>query len=181
MKMAIVAVLLGIMAFLAAVIVPLALSGNLSSEAIGKAMKKESPVPEAARSQGEVDGLVRALKDREAELDRREEKVKAEEARLKKMQAELDDLRAELANIHLQVQEALGTEDAGKAERVKETALAISKMKPANAAESLKDWTPEDAAEVLRNVKERERGKILDAMEPTQAAQVLKSLQNSKL
>ncbi len=174
-------VILPLIVFGAALIVPLALTGNLNKESIQKlASRSKKPVtlqPDPSR----VDFLVRALKERQADLDAREEKVREDEARLKKMESDLEALRTELLAIQKQVQDTLGAEDAAQKERLQVVADDLAKMRPQNAVEVMKDWSEEQQIAVLKLIPGRQRVKILDSMEPKEAATLLEALQAPQL
>lgn len=178
----VVVVILVLAAFLAAILIPMGMSGKLTKESLDKLLGKEEPKPEEGPAKAsKEDILVRAIKDREEELDQREAKVREEEDRIRKMQSDLDQFRNELLTLQMQIQEMVKAEDSNRETRLKDVAQSLGKMKPANAAQTLSSWTPDDAADVLRLVKERERGRILDAMQPEQASMVLKSIQANRL
>jgi len=175
--------------FAGAVLGPLALSGNLNQDGLNKLLGKPpvekpgeagAPGAEGAAPQGDVDPLVAALKAREEEIARREEEVRKQEESLRKMTADLEAMRDDLATMQTQIDEKIAREDDSRKERMQEVALSLAKMKPTNAAASLKSWSPEDAAAVLRLVKDRERGKILDAMGES-AAPLLQVLQQPRI
>jgi len=173
---------LGIVCFLAAVLVPVIATGNFSKEGLAKLSGRGAPeaiVEEEAPD--DVTPLVRALRQREDGLAKREAKLKEDEERLKMMQADLDKLRAELKTVQAQITQALQAADVDKKARLEEVAKSLAEMKPQNAADTLKEWPPEDAANVLRLVKDKERGKILDSMDPEKAAIVLRAIQERVL
>lgn len=176
--------------FAGAVVGPLALSGNLNQEGLNKLLGKAPAAPAAGEAgapgadgtvvQGDVEPLAAALKAREEEIARREEEVRKQEEVLRKMMTDLDTMRDDLATMQTQIDEKINKEDDARKERMQEVALSLAKMKPANAAASLESWSAEDAAAVLRLVKDRERGKILDAM-GEKAAPLLQVLQQPRI
>lgn len=178
---ALVIALAAIAAFAAAALVPLHLSGNLNKEGIERIFGKEPP-PAPAEEADTVsqDPLTDALKKKEESLKAREEELRQKEEQVKKMTADLEALRSDIATMQAQMEEKLSQEDAAQAERLQTVAQSLSKMKPANAAASLESWDPKEAATVLKLVKERERGRILDAM-GDKAAPLLRALQDKRL
>jgi len=174
--------LLALLVFAAALLVPVALSGNLNQQGFEKIFKKEEAAPPvAAPAPDPATPLLRAIKQQRENLDKREAKVREDEQRLQTMQADLDQLRDELQDILEQIQAKLSEEDTAQQQRLTEVALTLSKMKPRNAAETLKTFSAAEAAGVLRLVKDRERTKILDSMDQDQAALILKTLQEPRI
>ncbi len=184
MKKLAVFMVLPLVSFLATVVALTLLSGNLSKEKLLGAFggKSGKPAPAVQEEQpSESDMFARALKQRDEDLKQREAKVREEEERIKKMQVDLQQLRTELATIQTQIQTVLKTEEASRKVALNDVAMSLSKMKPQNAADTLSEWPASDAADILRLIKDKERGKILDAMKPEKAAPLLKSLQEPKL
>ena len=172
--------LLALVSFAAALVGMVAASGNLSKESIEQLIKKPEPQVVAEQAQDDVGPLARALREREQKLDERQRAVSEREARVSQMLAELDELRAEVLAIQKQIQAALDSEETDRQTRLEDVAKSLAEMKPTNAAQVLEDWPVEDAAEVLRLIKEKDRGKILDGMEPAKTAVLLRALQERK-
>ncbi len=171
-------VLLAAISFIGAVAGALALTGNLTKENILEIVKPQPKETTAAETtEDDVGPLSRALQKREAELDKRERELDKQEERLDQRLAELKALREEIAQIRKQIQTALEKQDAERDKRMQDVADSLAEMDPANAAQTIEQWPTEDAAVALRLIKERERGKILDEMDPEKAGLVLRSLQ----
>ncbi len=168
-------ILLGIVSFALTVFGLVAATGNLPN--LQKIFKGEVAEKKVVEEPDELDQLARELKAREERLTEQEAKLSREEEQLKQRQQELDDTLSKLEDISGQIQESIGEADADREERLKVTAESYAAMKAANAAEALKDWPAEDAANILRLIKDKDRGKILDQMEPRQAALILRTLQ----
>ena len=174
--------LLALVVFAAALLVPVALTGNLNQKGFEKIFKKEKAAPPvAAPAPDPATPLLRAIKQQREALDTREAKVREGEQRLQTVQADLDQLRDELQAILDEIQAKLSEEDTAQQQRLNEVAQALSKMKPSNAAETLKTFTAAEAAGVLRLVKDRDRTKILNSMDQEQAALILKTLQEPRI
>jgi flagellar motility protein MotE (MotC chaperone) len=168
--------LVAAIAFAGTVAAILAITGNLSQESL---MKIVSPAPAPVETApeakpDETDAVIRALQARDEDLNKREAAVKEEEDRLKKEQADLDVLRTQLVGIQQEIGKTIEAEDADHRKRVQNVALSLAKMKPAQAAKTLGTWSVQDAAKALRFMKDKERGKLLDA-------KILLYLQNEKL
>jgi len=181
-------IVLAVLSFCGTLLGLMAVSGHLSKEQLKKvvapqktAEEKTSEEKEAEAPKDEAEPLARALQARDEELKRREEKVHEDEARLKKMQADLDTLRTDVLRIETKIESDMktsvaATDEADKA-RLQDVAKSMGKMKPTNAIEIMKEWTPQEAAALMRLLKEKERVKILDAMPPEKAASILQALQ----
>ena len=168
-----------IVSFAAALVTATALTGNLSKEGIARLVKGAPEVTAAPTEPADDLGpLTRALRAREEELAKREAAVKQREERVSQMEADLGQLRTEILEIQQQIQQAIDGEETNREKRVTEVATSLSAMKPDKAAKALDGWPDiADAADVLRRIKDRDRGKILDAMEPEKAALLLRKLQ----
>lgn len=175
-------VIIPIIALVGTVVACLALTGNLSKEQMLKIVGKGPAAEQAEETpKEEADPYLRALQQREEALKKREAKLQDNEAQIKKSQADLDQLKTELEAVQKQIGDTLKNEDADAQKRISDVALSLSKMKPANAAKTLDTWEAADVAKVLRVVKEKDRGKILDAMPPEKAAAVLLELKAAKI
>ncbi|HUW60831.1 MAG TPA: hypothetical protein VMZ06_07460 [Candidatus Bathyarchaeia archaeon] len=175
-------ILLALVVFAAALLVPVAMSGNLNQQGFERIFKdKEAAPPVTAPTPDPATPLLRAIKQQRENLDAREAKVREDEQRLQTMQADLDQLREELQTILEGIQAKLSEEDTDQQQRLTEVAQALSKMKPRNAADTLKTFSAAEAAGVLRLVKDRDRTKILDSMDQEQAALILKTLQEPRI
>ncbi len=156
----------------------LALTGQLNSESLnkllGRAEDSQEPVKEESE---EVDPLAQQLKERARQLEQEQAQLAEERKRLQIAQQELEELQDQLEQI-LQELTALKQEaDADYQTRLQDAALTLGAMDDRKAAEALQQWPPEYAAEVLRNVKEKQRAKILDAMKnPEDVALILERL-----
>ncbi|MCX5771197.1 MAG: hypothetical protein NTZ09_13140 [Candidatus Hydrogenedentes bacterium] len=174
--------LLALIVFAAALLVPVALTGNLNQQGFDKIFKKgEAAPPVAAPAPDPATPLLRAIKQQRDELGKREAKVREDEQRLQTMQSDLEQLRDELQGILEQIQAKLTEEDTDQQQRLAEVAQSLSKMKPRNAADTLKTFSATEAAGVLRLVKDRDRTKILDSMDQDQAALILKTIQEPRI
>ena len=161
---------LAVVSFILTLLLPIALSGNLSKEGLTKLFTK-TPPPEQSVVEKEdpLDPFVRALKEREEALNKREEALKTQEEQIKKSQADLDQLRKAVEAQQTDINEKVKQADADQQKRMKMVADSLAKMKPGVAADSIKELTPEEAAQLLMLMKDKERAKILNQF-TTQAA-----------
>lgn len=157
------------------------MAGGFTKEGLQKLLGVE-PVQTAEAtppaSTEQIPELLKAIKEREAELDEREAVLKAEEARVNEQRAQLVELRTTLSALVAEATKTMDEAEASKRQQLQNVALSLSAMEPENAADAIGSWAPEDAAIVLQLIEEeRQRGAILDSLEPDQAASVLRAMQ----
>ncbi len=168
---------LAVLAFTGTVVAALAATGNLSQDVLKRLVKgpgvsqaAPAPVDDAGPVLEALKRREQALKDREADLARREDILRIQER-------DIDQMKSEVNEMLTQVKASLETVDEKRDAQLAEVAKSFAAMKARNAAEALQAWPAEDAADILRRVKEKERGKILDEMEPTKASMILRTIQ----
>ena len=157
----------------------LAVTGNLSREGFERILSGPPPAEIAAPAVDEISPVLRALREREEALAQREAEAARQEEMLRIQQRDLDQMRIELADTLAKLKESLDAADEQRDERLAEVAKSFAAMRARNAAEALQGWPTEDAADVLRRVREKERGRILDEMDPAKASMILRSIQES--
>lgn len=175
--------LIGLVVFGITLVTALAVTGNLNGEAIA-ALTGSAPAPVAAPEPAGSDALgplAQQLRSREADLNAREMKVKEMEVQLQQRQASLEKMRTELETLQKQIGGAMDEADTERETRVQSVAITVEKMKPDKAAERLSALPAEEAAEILALVKDKSRGKIIEAMELEQATRILRMLQESPI
>lgn len=175
-------IILGLAAFLITLMVPVALSGNLSMETLNRiigreAADKKSEPATPVEEPDDIDPLVKALKAREEKVAQREAELAKEAARLDQDKAHVKELVGELEQILAQITQSLDTADANREKQIGEVAKSFASMKPKNAAQALETLPAEDAIAYLKYIKEKDRGKILDEMQPDKVAVLLQMLQ----
>ncbi len=157
------------------------MSGALTKEGLRKLLDVE-PAPAAdsvkPASEEQIPELVKALQEREQELKEREEALKTEAARVEETRAQNEELLTVLRDLVADASQSLDKADADKQARLQNVALSLGAMKPAQAAEAIASWAPEDAAVVLQMIEDRGRGKILDNLKPDEAAAILRAMEN---
>jgi len=157
----------------------LAATGQLSMDTVDQILGRgeaAEPAP-AVEAPDEVDGLVRALRDREQTLAERAARLEEREQRLAATERELMELREEVENLLDQLTGALAEQEEDRERRLQEVADSLAGMRPGNAAEAVSELDPDIAARVLSLMDQRDRGKVLDEMEPRMAASLLSELQ----
>ena len=186
MKMVLFAVI-GLLSFAGALAGGLAMTGNLSGEALsrivlgpkaGETGQREGTESDKPRETEDPLGpLAQQIKKKENELKDREDQLNQREAQINQRETELAQLQTKLEELQKQIGGSLADADKERQTRIQTVASTIEKMKPLKAAESLQNMPPEDAAAVLSLVKAKERGKVVEAMKPEMATRVLRLLQ----
>ena len=161
---------LALLSFVLTLLLPIALSGNLSKEGVKKLFTKTPPAEQSIiEKEDPLDPFVRALKEREEALNKREETLKGQEDQVKKSQADLEQMRKDVEAKLTAIEEKVKQADADQVKRMLVVATSLAKMKAPVAADSLKELTPDEAAQLLLLMKDKERAKILNQF-TTQAA-----------
>ena len=169
--------LLAAMVFVATLAAALAATGNLSPDALQRLVKGQTASQKAPVPVDEAGPVLQALKQREQALKEREAEISRREEMQRIQERDLEQTKSEVTELLAQIQASLATVDEKRDEQLTEVANSFAAMKARNAAEALQAWPAEDAANILSRVKDKERGKILDEMEPTKASMILRNIQ----
>lgn len=176
--------LISVISFLGTLVGALALTGNLSADAV-KRIVSGTPAESAApgpTSRDPLGPLAEALNQKEAQLKEREQALRQREARVEQREKELERLRADIETMRSEISTAMDEADAQQEERRKTVADTLAAMRPENAARTLESMPRDEVAAILNLVPNRNRGKIMDAMkEPDTASDVLQALQDQRL
>ena len=116
--------------------------------------------------------ILRDLRTRADELDRREAALDEREAALATLEAEAAATMDELQAMRAEITETLGRQKVATDERVTALARMVDTMKAREAADLLAGMDRDVALLVLRKVKPKQAGKILGEM-PTATAREL--------
>ena len=175
--------LIAFVSFIGALALALLLTGNLSKQALEQVMGKEAVLEMEGQSQDEnLGALAEEIKQKEATFTKREQQLKARETQLIQRELELEQLRTQLESIQKEIDSSLENADKARQVRLQTVALTIASMKADKAAERLEELPPEDVAEILQLIeKDKDRGKIMESLEPKFATRVLRALQEKKL
>ncbi len=175
--------LIGIMSFAACLALMLFFTGNLNQEALDRLLGGETaPVekaPEQAAPVDELGSLADRLKKKEAELRKRQEQLDQRETQLNERETNLQQLVAQMETLRAEIDATIDDREKERAKRLESIAVRMEAMKPDKAAKVLKelaDENPEDAARVFNTIKTQEAGKILDALDPSDATRILREL-----
>jgi flagellar motility protein MotE (MotC chaperone) len=113
------------------------------------------------------DERMKALKEKEAILEKKEMELTEKEKQLKKLKEEIKVETKKLANIQASVNKMMATLSEDSAKRVAKLAKIYESMKGDNAARIIVELYQKDkeiAIEVIKKMSPRKSGKILDAM-----------------
>lgn len=171
---------LAVIAFLAAILVPLAMSGNLNSESLERLLGREPEPSTIVEEKDPLGPLAQKLQERERALDTFEQSLNERAARLDQREREIDETLEQIEEIQDRIGQQMDEMDAERQERIGKLADMIGAMDPREAAEDLEALSPEDAAEVLILVKDRTAGSILDEMEHRKRVLVHQILQDRR-
>lgn len=159
----------------------LAVTGNLSGEALARIAGGDPapglPAPGAPAVSDPLSPVAQQLKRREDALLEREARLKTWEAQLIQREGSLESLRKELESLQKQLNTTVAEAEADRKSRLEAVAITIEKMRPERAAERLLGLPTEEAAEILVLVRDKARGKIIEAMDADQATRVLRVMQ----
>ena len=179
MKIVLFAVL-ALISFVGALAGALAMTGNLSAEALTQVISGAPAAEEQHKAEPETDALgplAQQIKKKENDLKEREQQLEQRESQIAQREQELTQLQKKLEDLQKQVNGGLEDAEKERRARIQTVAQTIEGMKSQKAAESLENMPPEDAAAVLGLVKPKERGKIVEAMKTEAATRVLRILQ----
>jgi len=159
----------------------LAATGHLNQEAFqrirGKEVVKEAQDGEKKVTADSLGALAEQLKQREASIAAKEKELAENETRLEARKKGLDQQTAELKTLMQQIDGNLAQAEQDRQAKIKAQALSVANMEAESAAKALESLPTQDAAAILLDVKDKQRGEILNTMTPEKAASILKALQ----
>ncbi len=176
-------IILSILSFIGTIVGMLAVTGNLSAEAMKKMLSpssgvaQQSPISRPNIQEDTIATLIEQIQKKEALLKQKEEEIKKKEEELKLKAQELQQIQSNIEGIQKELSSKLEGDKKDRAVQMQTIAVTLSGMKPDKAAERLKTMNPDEIAEILSYVKPKERGKIVEALDAQLAAQVLQALQ----
>lgn len=177
--------MIGLLSFVLALAGAMAVTGNLSGEALGRLMGQSEAGLGAATGtapvEEEMSMLARRLKEREEALDRREADLVRRETEFAKRGGELQQLQTTIEDRLKEIQGALAQNDTELQARRQTTANTLERMDAKKAAERMTGLPADEAAEILRLVKDKQRAKIIEQMAPDEAVRLLRLLQEPSL
>ena len=116
--------------------------------------------------------VLRDLRQRSLELDRRQAELDERVGALAELEKEAADELVRLAAMRDAIVELMEQQQAGSQERIASLARVVDTMKAAEAATMLGGMDEDIALQVLRKIKPKQAGKVLGAM-PDKKAQEL--------
>jgi flagellar motility protein MotE (MotC chaperone) len=167
---------IALIAFGAAIVVPIGLSGSLNADGLGKILGRTPPADptEDAKTKAPERDIASAWASRLRDEEERQRQKAAEleewEKRLELQQQDLEKQQAYIAEMQTDINAKLDRLDGEENTRLADAAKLIEGMKATGAAESLAAMKPEEAAEIIRRMKPgRNVGKIMDAFTDAEA------------
>ncbi len=161
---------IALLAFGAAIVVPIGLSGDLNADGLGKILGRTPPAEPAEESEHKnpetdiASAWAGRLRDEEERQRKRAAELDERENRLELQEDDLEEQQAYIAELQTDINTKLDRLDGEENTRLADAAKLIEGMKATGAAESLAAMKPEEAAEIVRRMKPgRNVGKIMDA------------------
>lgn len=160
----------------------LAWSGQLNQESFQRMLGKE--VVNESKGEGNkvtadsLGALAQQLKQRENAIAAKEKELAENETRLEARKKSLDQQAVELKTLMEQIDGNLAQAEQDRQAKIKAQALSVASMDAESAAKALESLPTQDAAAILLDVKDKQRGEILNNMTPEKAATLLKALQD---
>ena len=171
---------LAIGCFLAALIVPMAVTGQLNEEILGALFGGEDTSASVNSDEGALGPLATKLRSEQKRLEDWDARLGDEDARLTQRERIIDENLTELKQIQTEVVTAMDALDADRQAAIQSIAKTMQAMSAQNAATDLQAMTPEEAARILPMIKDRNRGKILDEMDADRRSLILQVQQERK-
>jgi len=178
MKTIVIPLLVFLLAFGLSLAGVLAATGNLNKESLGKMFGSQQPAPLSEDVPDETDAFVLQLKENEKRIADEQKQLDEQKKRLRIAQDDVTQMTSQIEKMLQELEQMKGEVDKNRDARIEQAAKTVANMDPKKAAAALKDWPADRAAEVLRTVREKDRAKILDQMDPTLAAQILENIKN---
>lgn len=172
--------MLGVVVFLAALVGPMAATGNLNPETIMRLLGREEAPEPVWNPDDDLGPLALKISAEQDRLREWEERLSEEDTRLTQRERDLDATLDEITGIQTEISSAIDQLDSEQQASILAIAKTLESMAAANAAIDLEGMSPEDAARILPLIKDRSRGKILDAMKQLNRSLILQVMQERK-
>lgn len=172
-------ILLFAVCFLGALIGPAAVTGKLNEDTIRQLMGGEEPAAEAQKKD-ELGPLAEKLRAEQKRLQDWDAELAEEDARLTQRERIVDDTLTQVTQIQSEISAAMDTLDQEQVAAIETIAKSLAAMDEQNAATDLEAMSPEEAARILPLIKDRDRGKILDAMDAARRSMIIQVQQDRK-
>lgn len=120
--------------------------------------------------------LVKAVKERQSELNIRQDEVQKEEDRLKSLQTEIEGQIQKLVEVEKRISELVAQKKAIEDEKVRKLAKVFEATPPEQAGPLMSKLDVDIAAELLLKMQGRKAGRIWGFVEPDKAVMISKEL-----
>ena len=121
----------------------------------------------------EIKVIMKALEEREKELVKREDALSKEEERLNMLRNSIEQSLKQYSTMRSRLQkdlEASSEKDDKSAQGVTRIAKIYESMSPGEAAQRIEKMEDDMAVELLAKIKNKQAGKIMEAISPEKAA-----------
>ncbi len=160
-----IAAVLVAVAFLAAMVVPMALTGTLNAGSLLQLLGLSAAAPATApAAPTDISPLSQMLKSELEAVRLKNAQLDERETQLDLRQTELEALLRDIESKEDLLKSALDDLDADQGEGLTAKAKMMGAMDPEVAATSIEEMDPQDAAAILRLLKDKDSAAILDAI-----------------
>lgn len=171
---------IAVLAFAGTLVATLAISGNLNRDALDRLMGDAPPTEAPAVKQDAIGPVARKLQEDRVALDKRAEQLDARESRIEGRERQLQQTLKEIEDLQRQIGTNLEAIDQEQRARMETLAKSIASMDKQKAAQTLEDQDPEAAAAILLLMKDKDRGKIMNELEPRRRTLIVQIMQEPR-
>lgn len=171
---------LGIGCFSGALLIPLAITGNLSAAALNHLLGRDVPVESTGERADDLGPLAQEIILERERLEELASELTEERDRLDQRERVMDERLNEIAQIQAEITSTIDTLDSDRQAAIQAIAKTMAAMTAQNAATDLESMSPEEAARILPLIKDRNRGRILDAMDANRRSLIIQVMQERK-
>lgn len=176
-----------VVVFVAALLVPLALTGKLNADTFKRLAGLEAKpaatktTEEAATAEMPSGPLATKVKEEQERLRKWEADLQKRAEELDKREQSVNEMLTDVTKKAEEVQAIYDKLDAEHQASLQLAAKTLEKMDPAEAAKDFNKMDPEDGARIAALISDRIRGAIFDAMDESKRVDLLKAIQAKKL
>lgn len=165
---------------MAALLIPLAVTGNLNAAALSHFLGRDEPVESTADRADSLGPLAKEIILEQERLEELASELTEERDRLDQRERVMDERLNEIAQIQAEITSTIDTLDSDRQAAIQAIAKTMAAMTAQNAATDLESMSPEEAARILPLIKDRNRGRILDAMDADRRSLIIQVMQERK-
>lgn len=151
-------------------------------DTIGYVKKAASGIPGISSLIQEENAVISAESDQleqlNKELESKQEEIDQLTTANQMNEKTIEELNQEIVKLNNQLEDETGTAEESTEEQVKSIARSFQEMEAENAAAIVNNLNQDTALQVLKNVPTKERGLILEVMDPAQAANLTSAFIN---